>query len=95
MMKEHQRSDLDTPDLMALLDLDEVGFKKRFAGTPIYRIKRKGLLRNVYVALGNKADESILPAMEQAASDLDPLLSEHAEWAINQIRERNKKAAPP
>lgn len=95
MMKEHQRSDLDTPDLMALLDLDDAGFKRRFAGSPIYRLKRKGLLRNVYVALGNVADESILPALEKAAGNLDPVLSEHAGWAINQIRERNKKAAPP
>jgi epoxyqueuosine reductase len=95
MMKEHQRSDLDTPDLMTLLKLDEAGFKKRFAGTPIYRLKRRGLLRNVYVALGNVADESTLPVLEKVASDSDPFLSEHAEWAINQIRKRNKKAAPP
>ena len=43
-------------DLIELLQLDEAGFKSRFAGTPILRTKRRGLLRNVCVALGHRAN---------------------------------------
>jgi epoxyqueuosine reductase len=52
------------------------------------RTKRRGLLRNVCVALGNTGDETALPALRQAANDAEPLIAEHATWAINQIRER-------
>jgi len=52
MMKAHQRPDLAQPDLLELLSLDEAGFKRRFAGTPMLRAKRRGFLRNVCVALG-------------------------------------------
>ncbi len=60
-MKSHARKDLEQPDLIELLQLDEEGFKSRFAGSPILRTKRRGLLRNVCVALGNVGDD-IRPA---------------------------------
>jgi len=70
------------------LALDEAGFRALFCRSPIKRIKRRGFLRNVCVALGNVGDESDLPALERAAMDLEPLISEHAAWAIRQIRAR-------
>ena len=86
LMKEHARPDLDAPDLMELLQLDEAGFKSRFAGTPILRTKRRGWLRNVCVALGNVGDQSALPALSQAAKDSEPLIAEHARWAMERIQ---------
>ena len=59
-----------------------------FRNSPIKRIKRRGFLRNVCVALGNIGDEMDLPALERAAADPEPLIAEHARWAIEQIRER-------
>ncbi len=88
LMREHARPDLDTPDLLDLLALDDAGFKKRFAGTPMLRTKRRGLLRNVCVALGNVGDATALPALEKAAEDSEPLIAEHARWAIQQIISR-------
>ena len=85
LMKPHARADLATPDLIALLQLDAAGFKARFAGSPILRTKRRGLLRNVCVALGNAGDATALPALHQAAADTEPLIAEHAQWAIGQI----------
>lgn len=73
------------------LALDEAGFRSLFRRSPIKRIKRRGFLRNVCVALGNVGDESDLPALERAAIDPESLISEHAVWAIRQIRAR---AAP-
>jgi hypothetical protein len=88
MMRPHFRPDLAAPDLMELLALDEAAFERRFAGTPIRRAKRRGLLRNVCVALGNIGNEAALPALERAATDAEPLVAEHARWAIARIRGR-------
>ena len=93
-MKEHARVDLAVPDLLELLALDDASFKVRFAGTPILRTKRRGLLRNVCVALGNIGDETALPALRKAAEDSEPLIAEHARWAIEQILARGKLINP-
>lgn len=86
LMRPHHRPDLATPDLIELLSLDETSFRQRFAGTPILRTKRRGFLRNVCVALGNIGDETALAALIRAASDPEPLIAEHAQWAIGQIK---------
>ena len=88
LMRPHVRPDLASPDLLELLALDEPGFKSRFAGTPILRTKRRGFLRNVCVALGNVGDRSALPALKRAAHDAEPLIAEHAAWAIAEIEQR-------
>jgi epoxyqueuosine reductase len=89
MMAAHARPDLATPNLLELLALDEPAFKRRFTGTPILRTKRRGLLRNVCVALGNTGDASALPALDRAGRDPEPLIAEHARWAIDQITARS------
>jgi epoxyqueuosine reductase len=86
LMKPHGRPDLQTPDLIELLALDDARFKARFAGSPILRAKRRGLLRNVCVALGNIGDPSVLPALEKASTDSEPLIAEHAQWAISRFK---------
>src|SRR4029079_11495629 len=91
-MRGHARADLAAPQLLELLALDDAGFKKRFAGTPILRTKRRGLLRNVCVALGNVGDETALPALELASRDAEPLIAEHAAWAVQQILGRRLEA---
>jgi epoxyqueuosine reductase len=88
LMKAHARKDLAQPDLVELLSLDEKNFKSRFAGSPILRTKRRGLLRNVCVALGNTGDASALPALEKASHDAEPLIAEHARWAVSEIEAR-------
>lgn len=84
-MKPHARADLTTPDLIELLQLDDAGFKTKFAGTPMLRTKRRGILRNVCVALGNVGDTTALPALQKACEDSEPLIAEHAHWAVAQI----------
>ncbi len=90
LMSQYHRPELAAPNLIELLSLDEPGFKQRFAGTPMLRAKRRGLLRNVCVALGNCGDASALPALARAATDAEPLIAEHARWAIKRIEERAK-----
>jgi epoxyqueuosine reductase len=70
------------------LELTDAEFRSVFKNSPIKRIKRRGFLRNVCVALGNAGDVSDIRALERAAADEEPLIAEHAEWAIHQIRSR-------
>jgi epoxyqueuosine reductase len=86
VMRHHARRDLPFPNLIELLAMDERGFKQRFAQTPVARAKRRGLLRNVCVALGNSGQLSVLPALDRAARDPEPLIAEHARWAIRQLQ---------
>ncbi len=90
LMREHARADLAQPDLVELLALDDAGFKRRFAGTPMLRTKRRGLLRNVCVALGNVGDAAALPHLKRAAADPEALIAEHAQWAMEQITARDR-----
>src|SRR5581483_8788057 len=87
-MRPYFRPELKTPDLLELLKLNDTEFKTRFAGSPILRTKRRGLLRNVCVALGNIGDATALPALRRAASDPEPLIAEHARWAVGRIEAR-------
>jgi epoxyqueuosine reductase len=80
--------------LREYLELNDDQFRGLFKNSPIKRIRRRGFLRNVCVALGNAGDASDLPALECAAADPEPLIAEHAAWAITQIRDRQKQALP-
>ena len=81
------RDGLVAPDLEALASLDEAGFRERFRHSPLKRAKRRGLLRNVAVALGNSRDAGRRPVLETLAADADPLVREHAEWALARLAE--------
>jgi len=72
------------------LSLDVAQFRTLFRGSPIKRIKRRGFLRNVCVALGNTGDAADLPALDRMSVDSEPLIAEHAIWAIQRIRERSR-----
>ncbi|MEO5720809.1 MAG: tRNA epoxyqueuosine(34) reductase QueG [Chthoniobacterales bacterium] len=75
-------------DYLALTDEQ---FRILFRGSPIKRIKRRGFLRNVCVALGNVGTMDDLPALRRAADDPEPLIAEHAAWAIRRIDERQQR----
>ncbi len=84
----HARQSVFQHQLRDFLTLDDNVFRKLFAKSPIKRIKRNRFLRNVCVALGNVGGEKDLPALERAAGDEDNLISEHASWAIREIKKR-------
>lgn len=84
----HARESIFKLELREFLDLDVEAFRAVFAKSPIKRIKRGRFLRNVCVALGNTGDEQDLAALGRAAEEKDELISEHAEWALAEIRSR-------
>jgi epoxyqueuosine reductase len=79
------RAGFAAPELMPLLRLSEDEFRTRFRGSPVTRAKRRGLLRNVAVALGNLRDLRALPALEVVLHDAEPLVRGHAAWALGRI----------
>ncbi|MCO5188476.1 MAG: tRNA epoxyqueuosine(34) reductase QueG [Anaerolineae bacterium] len=81
------------PPLLELLALDQAAFERRFAGSPIRRIKRQRLVRNACVAAGNwGADEAVAPLII-LLDDHEPLLRGHAAWALGRIGRRDGLAA--
>ncbi len=81
--------------LVELLDVSDDEFRGRYRHTALWRAKRRGLLRNVAIALGNVGDVRALPALERALSDSEPLVREAAAWAIGRIRERTAVRSEP
>ncbi len=73
-------------ELHEWLQLDENQFKEKFKGSPILRSKRRGFLRNVCVVLGNMGCRESVPYLQQALQDPEPLVCEHAAWALEQIK---------
>lgn len=76
------------PPLLELLAIDDEGFNRRFAGSPIKRIKRHRLVRNACVAAGNWGSGLAVPSLIQLLADPTPLVRGHAAWALHQIGNR-------
>ena len=79
------RPDLEALELTELLSLSEADFRRRFRGTALTRPRRRGLLRNAALVLGNRGDPAALPALRRALDDPEPLVREAARWALERI----------
>jgi epoxyqueuosine reductase len=88
------RPELEALDPAELLGLGEEEFRHRFRGTTLTRAKRRGLLRNAALVLGNQGGPAALPALRRALADPEPLVREAARWAIDRIEERQAQARP-
>ncbi len=73
------------PELLKMMQMTDEEFRERFRGSPIKRIKRRRLLRNVAVALGNSKNPAAIPTLQAALLDHEPLIREHASWALKQL----------
>nr|WP_255551516.1 tRNA epoxyqueuosine(34) reductase QueG [Granulicella sp. dw_53] len=79
------RQELINPPLEWLAGLDAATFKRWFKGSPLERTKRKRLLRNVAIAMGNSGESRFLPQLQQWERGEDQILAEAAGWAIRRI----------
>ena len=61
-------------------------FNKKFKNNPVKRAKRRGYLRNVAVALGNAGDPEAIPTLKNALNDIEPLVRDHAKWALEKLK---------
>jgi len=81
------------PELGALAGLDPAAFAERFRRSPVKRARRRGLLRNVALAIGNAGGATERPLLERLAEDADPLVAEHARWGLRRLDARLSAAA--
>jgi epoxyqueuosine reductase len=79
------RPDLTAPHLAELARLDDAGFRRRFAGSPIKRIGRARFLRNVLIAIGNSAEAALAETAMALTADADPLVRGTAVWATARL----------
>ena len=85
-------SDSSAPPLTDELLISTQEFNQRFKRSPVKRAKRRGYLRNVAVALGNTGNMYSLPVLQNALNDEEPMVREHAKWAIEKIRTEGRSA---
>lgn len=78
-------SRVGAPPLVELAALDDAAFRARFAGSPIKRIGRDRMLRNVLYAIGNSGTPGLAEAVRPHLQDPDPTVAEAAAWALGQL----------
>jgi len=84
------REGLDSHDARVLarefLAISQTEFSARFKGSAMKRAKRRGLARNAAVVLGNVGTLDDEPVLEAALQHDEPLVREHAAWALERLR---------
>jgi len=81
------RQELINPALQWLADMDGSAFNRVFRGSPLERTRRKRILRNVAIAMGNSGEREFLPQLEAWIAGDDAVLAEAAAWAASRLRE--------
>jgi epoxyqueuosine reductase len=83
--KYHARDDLMAPPTPPEAALDDAGFRARFSGSPIKRIGRDRLVRNVCYAIGNSGQSALRETVQTLCEDADPAVAEAARWAVSRL----------
>lgn len=73
------------PALAELAQLDDAAFRARFSGSPIKRIGRDRMVRNVLYAIGNSGLAHLQPLAEALRDDPDPAVADAAGWACERL----------
>ena len=79
--------------LRDFLSLDEASFREVFRQTPVRRLGHRLFLRNCLVVAGNSRDRTLLARLRVFARGPDPLLAEHAAWAVKALEEETSSDA--
>jgi epoxyqueuosine reductase len=75
------------PELAELAMLDDAAFRARFAGSPIKRIGRVRIVRNVLYAIGNSGVPGLCDVARRLLDDADPAVADAARWAVLRLAE--------
>ena len=76
---------IEDPDLEKLAAISEEEFREIFRSSPVKRARYSGFLRNVAVAMGNQRSAQFREPLEKLARLPDPLVAEHARWALAKL----------
>jgi epoxyqueuosine reductase len=71
--------------LHELFELDDESFRARFRRSPLWRSKRRGILRNAAIVLGNQGSVESLQPLCQGLLDEEPLVRAASAWALGQL----------
>jgi epoxyqueuosine reductase len=74
-------------DLVGLFDLNDTEFRQRFRHTPLWRPRRRGLLRNAAIVLGNRPTPVAIPALIRGLNDVEPLVRGASAWALGRFND--------
>ncbi len=86
------RHGLADSDLVDLFNWTEDEFLARTEGSAIRRIGYEGWQRNLAVGLGNApASPTIISALEARRNGASPLVAEHIDWALAQLRNPERR----
>jgi epoxyqueuosine reductase len=80
------REGLVNPALAWLAEMTADQFRETFRHSPIHRTKRSGMRRNAVVAMGNSGDQQFVPLLQTLATDEDPIVADHAQWACRKLQ---------
>jgi epoxyqueuosine reductase len=86
-------AEMTTLDLAGLFELDDAAFRTRFRHTPLWRPKRRGLLRNAAIVLGNQRQPEALPALIRGVADAEPLVRGACAWALGRYEDDRARRA--
>lgn len=81
-------------DLVAILRLDEAAFRARYRRTPLWRAKRRGVVRNACLVIGNQRYQPAAAALRALTSDPEPIIQSAARWALERLQLRTDHAQP-
>ncbi len=73
-------------EIAELFALDEAGFRSRFRNSPLWRAKRRGMLRNAAIVLGNRPSDEAIEILRAGLQDIEPLVRGACAWALGQQR---------
>ena len=79
------RPELVNPALEWLAEMNASQFAEVFRGSPVRRAKLSGLRRNAVIAMGNSGDTKFAATLKKLSSDPDPVVADHARWALEKI----------
>lgn len=72
-------------ELTALFKINDEQFRQRFRKTPLWRARRRGVLRNAAIVLGNQMQTDSIPALTRGLVDTEPLVRGASAWALGKI----------
>jgi epoxyqueuosine reductase len=78
-------------ELGALFDLTEDQFRARFRKTPLWRTRRRGILRNAAIVIGNAKQLRDVSALIKGLGDSEPIVRGASAWALGQINAETAK----
>ncbi len=87
------RHDMNPLQLAPLFELNDDAFRTRFRRTPLWRSKRRGLLRNAAIVLGNLGSTTAIAPLQRGLHDIEPLVRAAASWALGRIQHPQARQA--